>query len=1169
MSSFFSAPKILLEDIKGLEDSDVVKLQNLISKEAYSLKGEVMIFELCQFIQGFLHEHNKPPKSKENVPTESFYDTMLKNKQIQDQKKQDEINEKERKIQEQLQNDILKRREQLMKETRIRRTTVSESSPRHLSSSNSEDARNFYDVCEEHRKSEVIFIPSTGRKIQQGACLGHSQKSCINYSGIDLSTGKLVYITEWTIKTSRLEAKNLLVDDVIESVEKKVADLSKLRHKHLIGYECVLCVKRKDQLQIFLVQEFLLGISIFSISGGLGWGAEGASMVAKGVLEALIFLHNNGVSHGNLLDSTVFMDNSGNIRVTDFSVVPYLQELLSGEQPSADLPSLGTLIESLMPTPHVEMRDFINRCKSERTLSGSDLLDHPFLYSMLVTAMQPHSQSPEDQKPIANFPPPAERPQQAISSLVPFSAPLISSDHSRLQTEFETISFIGKGAYGDVLKVRNILDNRQYAIKRIPLTAKNKQLYKKMTREVELLSRLNHENVVRYFNSWIETQTASIQEYDEYDDSDSSLSNKKANAMVKTHSQNHLAAPLADDSSDDDSFSPGWNNFIGNPGTNDDSDSDDGIEFVDSKGKAVQYDDEESSEDDKKEKGLGDGPTVKKNVILYIQMEFCEKSTLRTAIDENLYQDKERLWKLFREIVEGLSHIHQQGMIHRDLKPVNIFLDSKDHVKIGDFGLATTSVLALQHHVDANQSLKPQLNYGDSQTGQVGTALYVAPELSGKASKSTYNQKVDLYSLGIIFFEMCSPPLNTGMERIKTIAALRQSEVILPKEMEEDEKYKNEILLLKWLLDHNPNVRPTSEELLQSELVPPAKLEAYELQDMLRHVLANPQSRSYKHLIARCLAQESDTVCQLTYHMGMVPISSLFENVKNKIVQILRKHGAIDVSTPLLTPFTKTTSSESAVRLMCHSGSVVTLPHDLRQPFLRHVALNGINFLRRYSIGRIYREKKVYNFHPKQNFECAFDIVTPTRGHFLVDAELLAVAHEIINEFEMLRQKNIMFRINHTSLLRAIFLYYSVPKEKYKSLLEIVANYLEGKVSKLNFKDAVKLLLPGKDQIADLLLMTDCPITSVNSSLLKVLIKGRGEATALAKGAIRELESVIQLSQAMGVNIPVYLCIGLSASYDCTRPGSIIWQMIGELKPSKMTVLACGGRYDNALEDYQ
>jgi len=44
---------------------------------------------------------------------------------------------------------------------------------------------------------------------------------------------------------------------------------------------------------------------------------------------------------------------------------------------------------------------------------------------------------------------------------------------------------------------------------------------------------------------------------------------------------------------------------------------------------------------------------------------------------------------LCREILEGLVHVHHQGMIHRDLKPQNIFLDKNDHVKIGDFGLAT------------------------------------------------------------------------------------------------------------------------------------------------------------------------------------------------------------------------------------------------------------------------------------------------------------------------------------------------------------------------------------------------------------------------------------------------------------------------------------------------
>lgn len=83
--------------------------------------------------------------------------------------------------------------------------------------------------------------------------------------------------------------------------------------------------------------------------------------------------------------------------------------------------------------------------------------------------------------------------------------------------------------------------------------------------------------------------------------------------------------------------------------------------------------------------------------------------------------------------------------------------------------------------------------------------------------------------------------------------------------------------------------------------------------------------------------------------------------------------------TPLLSPV-KQTPNTSAVRLMTHSGSVVTLPHDLRTPFIKHVALNGKDRMRRYSVGRIYREKKVFNFHPKQLYECAFDIITPTPG---------------------------------------------------------------------------------------------------------------------------------------------------------------------------------------------
>lgn len=122
-----------------------------------------------------------------------------------------------------------------------------------------------------------------------------------------------------------------------------------------------------------------------------------------------------------------------------------------------------------------------------------------------------------------------------------------------------------------------------------------------------------------------------------------------------------------------------------------DSASSDSVQFEHSDNNADE-DDTNTLSNHSETPRLPSPSNVKTVQFMYIQMEFCEKSTLRTAIDNGLYKEEDRLWRLFREIVEGLAHIHQQGMIHRDLKPVNIFLDVNDHVKIGDFGLATTSM---------------------------------------------------------------------------------------------------------------------------------------------------------------------------------------------------------------------------------------------------------------------------------------------------------------------------------------------------------------------------------------------------------------------------------------------------------------------------------------------
>ncbi len=118
----------------------------------------------------------------------------------------------------------------------------------------------------------------------------------------------------------------------------------------------------------------------------------------------------------------------------------------------------------------------------------------------------------------------------------------------------------------------------------------------------------------------------------------------------------------------------------------------------------------------------------------WVNMEFVAGKSLAQVLDE--YPDGmplEEVTRWLAGMVEGLNFLHDRGIVHRDLKPGNVFLES-GVVKIGDVGL---SKFISESHRSA-------------QTQSVGTVYYMAPEVA----HGRYGREVDIYSLGIVLYEL-------------------------------------------------------------------------------------------------------------------------------------------------------------------------------------------------------------------------------------------------------------------------------------------------------------------------------------------------------------------------------------------------------------------------------
>ncbi|XP_056630081.1 eIF-2-alpha kinase GCN2 [Diorhabda sublineata] len=1194
-----SVPKVELENCKGLPHTVLFTLTECLEHKATELKGEEMIFQLSQFVEEFLHKHNKPA-------SKSFYEEMLERRREQEMKELQAKQLESHRQKQYMMEEVQKREEMLMSEPKKWKETRCNSdnddrrysgiSRKHL---NSSSELNGELLCQHRSTMNINF---GNRDVQRGRCIKHSSSNHITYSGIDTESGIFVIISEWNFQ---IKNRNDLQRQ-LGSLEQEINYLMKLNHPNLSQYYGIKYEFNDETATVYLLKEFVFGTNCYAlfISRNFRVDIDYLKYIAREILLALDCLHRNNVVHKDIKDSCVYINESG-VRITNYSIHRRLLDLHNhiphnSYSKKTDIFKFGILMLSLLQgenrednleipnTFSIDLHEFLTKCleKDEsKRFTASQLLNHSFFNTSLVNFSPKHMHEETEKK------------RSVSPEVIPIDIHnllhVLPNGQSRINNEFEFLQHLGKGAYGDVIKVRNKLDGGYYAIKRIKLNPKNRILNKKIVREVKLLSRLNHENVVRYFNSWIETTTIK----DDLDTSSStitteeripkvirkeeftlndniealapSLKNVEVSITYDSKSQAQYISSSDDESSDDDEA---WGPNYG------DSESD-SIEFEQGSDQGEQHSSISVSPQKRCDSPDGPAENTKKIDCMYIQMEFCEKSTLRTAIDDNLYLDEDRMWRLFREIVEGLAYIHQQGMIHRDLKPVNIFLDYEDHVKIGDFGLATTSIKSKHADYTMNQSLietDKEDTVDESKTGLVGTALYVAPEIN-ESSKVVYNQKVDIYSLGIILLEMCYRPLNTSMERIKILTKLRTKEIVFPPDFIEKNSEKK-ILLIRWLLEHDVSKRPTSQELLQSEHIPPPVLEECELRELVRHTLNNPQLKGYKYLIASCFKQSLTSVQDLTYDkdpsaQNLAKPLLLQEFVKEVCIKIFKQHGGQNLTTPLLMPKNKFNENlDSYVKLMTHFGGIVSLPHDLRVPLARYIAWNGITNLRRYSIERVYREKKVYGFQPRELYECAFDIVSPMPGLLMSDAEILYIVYEILNELPGIKNKNVVIRLNHNLLLQAILLHCGI-KDGYQEIYNMVWEFKEGKISK-NDLWAHFIGLELSDNTIHILINyfnSELDISRVANQFQNITKKKSGEAGRLARQALQELKDISLFAEAFGVKYEMVVCPSLV--YNVQQYSGLIFQFACEIKKRhkhrSMEVLAAGGRYDYMISWYR
>src|SRR5262249_37905327 len=135
----------------------------------------------------------------------------------------------------------------------------------------------------------------------------------------------------------------------------------------------------------------------------------------------------------------------------------------------------------------------------------------------------------------------------------------------------------------------------------------------------------------------------------------------------------------------------------------------------------------------------------------FIVFEYVDGGNLKRVIDRAGPAPVDRALELAIQVARGLAYAHEQGLVHRDVKPQNVLLNGSGRAKVTDFGIA--------------RSLDVR---GMTQTGTVlGTSEYISPE---QAQGRDVGELTDVYSLGVVLYELLTGELPFTGENFVAVA---------------------------------------------------------------------------------------------------------------------------------------------------------------------------------------------------------------------------------------------------------------------------------------------------------------------------------------------------------------------------------------------------------------